>query len=284
MSTRRLRVVKYRGSHHGTNEYPFLIDQDGISVLPVTSLGLEHVAPLDSVSTGVAELDGMLDGRGYFRGSTIMVSGTAGTGKTSLAAHFIDAACRRGERCLYFPSEESPPQIIRNMRSVGIDLEPWVGRRLLEFHADRPTRFGLEMHLANMHRAVREFKPKVVVVDPVTNLLTIAGQDSVQAMLTRMIDYLKSEEITALFTSLTSGGVELQQTDAAVSSLMDTWVLLAINQRGRERRRELTILKSRGMAHSNQIREFVLTNRGFHLADHEAAIAAGAGSSRQAGA
>jgi len=267
VSTRRLRIIKYRGSHHGTNEYPFLIERDGITVLPVTSLGLKHPAPVERISTGVGPLDEMLSGRGYYRGSTVIVSGTAGTGKTSLAAHFVDAACRRGERCLYFLSEESPQQLIRNMQSIGIDLAQWVDKSLLEFHADRPSRFGLETHLVAMHRAVRDFTPSVVVVDPITNLLSVGTLNDVQAMLTRIIDHLKGTEISALFTSLTPGKTELQETEASVSSLMDTWVLMTVNEVEHERRRELSILKSRGMSHSNEIREFALTDHGFQVRD-----------------
>jgi circadian clock protein KaiC len=265
ISTRRLRVVKYRGSHHGTNEYPFLIDRDGIAVLPVTSLGLQHAAPADRVSTGVGELDDMLSGRGYYRGSTILVSGTSGTTKTTLAAHFADAACRRGERCLYFLSEESPQQFLRNMRSVGLDLDPWVARDLLTLRADRPSRFGLEEHLATVHRAVRSVRPAAVVIDPITNLLSAGTKSDVHDMLTRIIDYLKVEGITALFTSLTHGPTERQETAAAISSLMDTWVLVTLSEAGGERRRQIAVLKSRGMAHSNRIREFVLTDHGFDL-------------------
>jgi circadian clock protein KaiC len=257
--------VKYRGSHHGTNEYPFLIDRDGIAVLPVTSLGLQHAAPADRVSTGVGELDDMLSGRGYYRGSTILVSGTSGTTKTTLAAHFADAACRRGERCLYFLSEESPQQFLRNMRSVGLDLDPWVARDLLTLRADRPSRFGLEEHLATVHRAVRSVRPAAVVIDPITNLLSAGTKSDVHDMLTRIIDYLKVEGITALFTSLTHGPTERQETAAAISSLMDTWVLVTLSEAGGERRRQIAVLKSRGMAHSNRIREFVLTDHGFDL-------------------
>jgi circadian clock protein KaiC len=188
VSTRRLRVVKYRGSHHGTNEYPFLLGAEGISVLPVSSLALQHSAPMDRVPSGVSRLDEMLSGKGYYRGSTILVSGTAGTGKTSLAAHFLDAACRRGERCLCFLFEESPQQLLRNMRSIGIDLEPWMAGGLLQFHADRPSRYGLETHLVTMHKAVADFKPTVTVLDPVTNLMTAGTHSDVQATLTRMID------------------------------------------------------------------------------------------------
>ena len=267
VSTRRLRVVKYRGSHHGTNEYPFLIDATGISVLPVSSMALAHNAPLDRVSAGIPRLDEMLDGKGYYRGSTILISGTAGTGKTSLAVHFLDAACRRGERCLCFLFEESPPQLLRNMRSIGIDLEPWVAAGLLQFHADRPSRYGLETHLATMHNVVAEFKPSVTVIDPVTNLMTVGTYADVQAMLTRMIDHLKTENITAVLTSLTPGQTDIERTETTISSLMDTWIVLANEDVGGHHRRGLYVLKSRGMAHSNELREFVLTDHGLDIFD-----------------
>jgi len=272
VSTRRLRVVKYRGSYHGTNEYPFLINADGISVLPVSSLALQHEAPMDRVSTGVSRLDEMLSGQGYYRGSTILVSGTAGTGKTSLAAHFLDAACRRGERCLCFLFEESPKQLLRNMRSIGIDLEPWVANGLLKFHADRPSRYGLETHLVTMHKAVADFAPTVTVLDPVTNLMTVGTYSDVQAMLTRMIDYLKTENITALLTSLTPGKTDIERTETTISSLMDTWLLLANGEVDGAHRRGLYVLKSRGMAHSNEVREFALTDRGLQVLDAPSAV------------
>ena len=267
ISTRRLRIVKYRGSAHGTNEYPFLIDEDGLSVLPVTSIGLTHDASSERISTGVARLDMMLGGRGYFRGSTILVSGTAGAGKSSLAAHFLDAACRRGERCLAFVFEESPQQVVRNMRSIGIDLQRWVERGLLEFHAARPSLHGLEMHLSRMHRAIDRFQPSVVVLDPVSSLLRVAQPTDVQATLTRLVDYLKLQGITALLTSLTHGRTEHEQTDVAISSIVDTWLLLVALELSGERNRGLYVLKSRGMDHSNQIREFLLTDRGVELVD-----------------
>ena len=267
VSTRRLRVVKYRGSHHGTNEYPFLIDTDGLSVLPVSSLALQHAAPLERVPSGVARLDEMLSGQGYYRGSTILVSGTAGTGKTSLAAHFLDAACRRGERCLCFLFEESPPQLLRNMRSIGIDLEPWVAAGLLRFHADRPSRYGLETHLVTMHQLVADFKPTVTVLDPVTNLMTVGTYADVQAMLTRMIDHLKTENITAMLTSLLPGETERERTETTISSLMDTWIVLANDEVDGLHRRGLYVLKSRGMAHSNERREFALTDLGLNIRD-----------------
>jgi circadian clock protein KaiC len=267
VSTRRLRVVKYRGTYHGTNEYPFLINADGISVLPVSSMALQHDAPMDRVSTGVSRLDEMLSGKGYYRGSTVLVSGTAGTGKTSLAAHFLDAACRRGERCLCFLFEESPQQLLRNMRSIGIDLEPWVADGLLQFHADRPSRYGLETHLVTMHQVVADFKPTVTVIDPVTNLMTVGTYSDVQAMLTRMIDHLKTENITALLTSLTPGQTDIERTETTISSLMDTWIMLANDDVGGLHRRGVYVLKSRGMAHSNEVREFALTDHGLSVLD-----------------
>jgi len=267
VSTRRLRIVKYRGSTHGTNEYPFLIGDTGIVVLPITSLGLNHPAPSAFVSTGVTELDVMLAGKGYYEGSSVLVSGTAGTGKTSLAAHFADAICRSGGSCLYFAFEESPDQIVRNMRSIGIDLEQWLSKGLLRFHAARPTASGIEMHLVSMHKMIDEFKPQAIIVDPVTNFLTVGDNLEVKSLLMRLIDYLKSSGITAMFTSLTIGEHSIEQTDVAVSSLIDTWILLRAIESNGERNRGLYVLKSRGMAHSNQIREFLLTNRGIHIAD-----------------
>jgi len=267
ISTRRLRVVKYRGSTHGSNEYPFLIDQHGISVLPISSLGLDHAAPHVRISTGIDRLDGMMGGKGFFRGSSILLSGTAGTGKTSVAAHFVDAACRRGERCLYFAFEESPKQIVRNMRSIGIDLEPWVGKGRLRFHASRPTYAGIEDVLLVAHKHIRSFQPSIVIIDPMTNLLSISTLNEVRSMLTRLVDFLKTQAITAVFTSLTLAGGPVEANEADVSSLMDTWILLKAIEVGGERNRALYVLKSRGMEHSNQIREFVLTNSGLRLLD-----------------
>jgi circadian clock protein KaiC len=267
ISTRRLRVVKYRGSTHGTNEYPFLIDEHGISVLPISSLGLDHAAPAARISTGIARLDGMMGGKGFYRGSSILMSGTSGTGKTSVAAHFVDAACRRGERCLYFAFEESPRQVVRNMRSIGIDLEPWIRSGLLQFHAARPTYGGIEEVLLVTHKHISSFQPSVVVVDPITNLLMVSTLAEVRSMLTRLVDFLKTKEITAIFTSLTAAGGSLEASEADVSSLMDTWLLLKAIEVGGERNRALYVLKSRGMEHSNQIREFLLTNDGLRLLD-----------------
>ena len=266
VSTRRLRIVKYRGSLHGTNEYPFLIDEDGISVLPITAMSLTHAASSERISSGVPRLDAMLDG-GYYRGSSILVSGTAGTGKTSLAAHMADATCRRGERCLYFAFEESAPQIMRNMRSIGLDLQPWVDRGLLQFHATRPTIYGLEMHLAMIHKRIEAFHPQTVIVDPISNFVSNASLAETHAMLVRLIDYLKTSGRTAMFTALTGGGQAWEKTDVGVSSIVDTWLLLRDIELGGERNRGIYVLKSRGMAHSNQIREFLLTTHGIQLLD-----------------
>jgi circadian clock protein KaiC len=266
LATRRLRVVKYRGSIHGTNEYPFLIDERGIEVLPITSLGLAHDVSTERISSGIPELDEMLGGLGYYRGSSILVSGKAGTGKSSLSAHFAEAACRRGERCAYFAFEESRSQIVRNMRSIGVDLEPWIRRDLLRFQASRPTVHGLERHLVMMYKSIRDFQPSVVVIDPITNFLSVGGFEEVKAMLMRLIDFLKSNQITCLFTSLTHGN-DLERTDVAVSSLVDTWLVLREAEVNGERNRTLYVIKSRGMAHSNQLREVLLTDHGIRLVD-----------------
>lgn len=264
-STRRLRVVKYRGSMHGTNEYPFLIDEDGFSVLPITSLGLKHIISNERISSGITALDKMLEGKGYYRGSTVLVSGTAGVGKTSIASHFAEAACKRGERVLYFCFEESPNQLMRNMLSIGIKLEPWVKKGLLQFQATRPTNYGLEMHLASTHKAVNNFKPHIVILDPINTFVIGEQGIGVKTMLMRIVDYLKSNQITALFTSLTAKEGTLEYTDVGISSLIDSWLLLRDIELSGERNRGMYVLKSRGMAHSNQIREFILTDHGVEL-------------------
>jgi circadian clock protein KaiC len=264
ITTRRLRVVKYRGSAHGTNEYPFLIDAQGVSVLPVTSAGLAHAASDEVISTGIPGLNQMLGAGGFYRGTSILVSGTAGTGKTSLAAHFVESVCARGERCLYFAFEESPAQIIRNMRSIGLDLQPRVDAGLLRFEAARPSLFGLEMHLARMYREIEEFSPAATVLDPISALRGVTGD--VHSMLLRVIDLLKSRGITAFLTNLLS--VEgMDKSDAGMSSLMDTWLSLVQLETNGERNRGIYVLKSRGMNHSNQIREYQLTSHGVKLVD-----------------
>jgi circadian clock protein KaiC len=267
VSTRRLRIVKYRGTAHGTNEYPFLIDEDGFSVLPVTSLGLQHHVTDERISSGVPRLDTMLGGEGFYRGSTVLVSGTAGTGKTSLAAHFVNAACARGERCLYFSFEESPGQLIRNMQSIGLNLEQWSKKGLLRFHSSRATLYGLEMHLAIIHKLVQEIDPQVVILDPVGSLIQAGNRRDAHVMLIRLIDFLKQKGTTGLLTNLTSGGAAIENTDVEISSIVDTWLFVRDIELGGERNRALYVLKSRGMAHSNQLREFKLTARGIDLLD-----------------
>lgn len=267
IATRRLRIVKYRGSTHGTNEYPFLIDRSGFQVLPITAITLDYDSPRQFVSSGVAKLDGMLGGNGYYRASTILLSGTAGTGKTSLAAHFVDAACRRGERCLYFAFEESPAQIMRNMRSIGIHLQKWVDRGLLTFHAIRPTSVGIETHVSLKLKYVEEARPSIVVLDPISSYASAGTPQDAHAMLMRLIDLFKARGITTMFTSLTSGEENTEQAGAGVSSLIDAWILLRNLEQGGERTRSLYVLKARGMRHSNQIREFLLTDRGADLQD-----------------
>jgi circadian clock protein KaiC len=267
ISTRRMRIVKYRGTSHGTNEYPFIIDEKGFSVLPITALGLTHQAPTEFISSGIPRLDRMLNGKGFYRGSSILVSGTAGTGKSTLAAHFIGAACQRGERGLYFAFEESQDQIIRNMRSVGLDLEKSVKKGLLKFQNARPSAFGLEVHLAMIHKVISEFAPSVVIVDPITNFLAVGDSPEAKSMLTRLIDYLKLQQITAVFNSLTSDPDHIEDSEVGVSSLMDVWLLVKNIESNGERNRGLYILKARGIAHSNQVREFVLTNHGVEILD-----------------
>ena len=267
VSTRRLRIVKYRGSTHGTNEYPFLINRDGISILPITSLALDHQVSNERVTSGIPRLDEMLGGRGYYRGSSILLSGTAGTGKSSVSAHFADATCRRGERCLYLSFEESQAQFVRNMRSIGLDLQRWIDDGLLHFHASRPTLYGLEMHLAVIHNLVNDIRPHAVIIDPITNFGAGSELRDVNSMVLRLIDFLKTRQITALLVNLTSGDRALEKSEANVSSLIDTWLLLRDIESAGERNKGMYVLKSRGMAHSNQIREFVITSTGVDLID-----------------
>lgn len=267
IATRRLRVVKYRGTTHGADEFPFLIDAGGISILPVTSLGLEHAVSMERVSSGIARLDTMLGGAGFYRGSAVLVTGTAGSGKSSLAASFARASCERGERCLYFAFEESAAQIVRNMRSIGIDLGPWRDKGVLRFHATRPALYGLEMHLVTMHKLIQEFRPATVVIDPISNLTSLTSGNEVKSMLTRLIDFLKTTQVTALMTDLTHVAQGNETSSAEISSLVDTWICLRDFEDEGERNRCLHLLKSRGMAHSNQVREFVMSGQGIELVD-----------------
>jgi circadian clock protein KaiC len=265
LSTRRLRIVKYRGSAHGTNEYPFIIDEQGITVMPITSSGLAHEASMERLPSGIPDLDQMLEGKGYYKGSSILVSGMAGSGKSTVAAHFADATCAAGYRCIYFAMEESPAQVVRNMRSVGIDLQKWVDKKLLRFNARRPSLFGLETHLATMYRDVNDFKPVAVVVDPMSALLNVGVTGDVHSMVLRLVDFLKSGSVTALFTNLGGVSGENATTEIQISSLMDVWLLLYNRESNGEHNRQLYLLKSRGMAHSNQVREFILSSDGIKL-------------------
>jgi circadian clock protein KaiC len=265
IATRRLRIVKYRGSAHGTNEFPFLIDERGLTVLPITSVGLTYDVSSERVSSGVAGLDAMLGGLGYFRGSSILISGRAGTGKTSFAGAFAEAACRRGERVLYFTFEESPRQLARNLRSIGLDLAPWMGEGLLRVQAARPSVHGLEMHLARMYREIREHEPRAVVIDPAASFLSVAAAAEVQALLVRLLDFLKERQVTTLLTHLASGGAPTEETAIGISSIVDTWLLLRELEAGGERNRGVYVIKSRGMAHSHQVRPFTLSSRGIEL-------------------
>lgn len=271
VSTRRLRIVKYRGSTHGTNEYPFLIDDEGISVLPITSLKLNNEVSSDIVSTGIPELDGMFNQGGFYRGSNILISGTAGTAKTTIAAYFAYDRCRRKEKTIYFAFEESPQQLIRNMRSIGLDLEPFVKKGLLQIHSSRPTLNGLELHLLTLRKLIKEFKPGAVIIDPISNLINVGSQHEVRSMLVRLIDMLKINNITAMFTSLNRQLIDSRPdlAEESVSSLVDTWITVRDMEGMGERNRGIFIIKSRGMGHSNQVREFIITSHGIELLDVE---------------
>lgn len=267
LTTRRLQIFKYRGSSHGTNEYPFLIEENGISVVPITSVGLYHEVSSEQISTGIPRLDTMLGGKGYFRGSSILITGMAGTGKTTLAGYFASATCDRGERCLYLATEEAPQQILRNQRSIGLDLAHYIDKGLLRIEAVRPTAYGLEMRLVKIYTWIKEFQPQSVIIDPMSNLTLNGNINQTKNFFMRVIDILKSQQITVMFTNLLEGGGALEHTEIGISSLMDTWLELRTLEANGERNRALYILKSRGMKHSNQVREFVLTNQGVELLD-----------------
>lgn len=269
IATRTIQIVKYRGSRHSNNEYPFLIEEDGISVLPITSLNLNHQVSNERISTGIAQLDDMFGGEGYYRGSSILVTGRAGTGKTTLAGYFAQATCDRGERCLYLATEESPQQILRNLHSISLDLNPYVEQELLQFDAVRPSNYNLEMRLFKIHKWIKEFEPRAIIVDPMSNLILSGSVTQTKSFFMRLIDYLKSKQITVFLTNLTSGDTEYDQekTEVGVSSLMDTWIELQIIKVNGERNRILYALKSRGMPHSNQVREFIVNSQGVNLVE-----------------
>lgn len=267
LSVRRLRIVKYRGTAHGTDEYPFLIDEDGFSVLPITSVGLEYDVSYERIPTGIPRMDELLGGEGYYRGSTVLISGPSGTGKTTISSSFVDAACQRGERCIVFSFEESAGQMIRNMKSIGLDLKRWVDAGLLRFENVRPTYYSLEMHLTRIYKVINDFDPQVVVMDPVSSFHVIGSTVDSRALVTRLIDLLKQRGVTAMLTSLTAAGDALEQSEINISSMVDTWLLVSNVEANGERNRLLYVLKSRGMAHSNQINEFEITSKGVSLMD-----------------
>ncbi|WET03066.1 circadian clock protein KaiC [Flavobacterium sp. YJ01] len=271
VSTRRLRVVKYRGSTHGTNEYPFLIDEDGISVLPITSLKLDNEVSSDIISTGVPGLNEMFNGGGFYRGSNILVSGTAGTAKTTVACYFANQQCEKNEKTIYFAFEESPHQLVRNMKSIGIDLEKHIKKGILQIHSSRPSLNGLELHLLTLRKLIKEFAPTTIIIDPISNLISVGSEHEVRSMLVRLIDMLKANNITAMFTSLNkqTDNFRPDLAEESVSSLVDTWITVRDMEGIGERNRGIFIIKARGMGHSNQVREFVITSNGIELLDVE---------------
>lgn len=271
VSTRRMRIVKYRGSTHGTNEYPFLIDEDGISVLPITSLKLNNEVSSDVIPTGVPGLDSMFQGGGFYRGSNILVSGTAGTAKTTVGCYFANKQCENNERVIYFAFEESPQQLVRNMKSIGVDLGKYIKKGNLQIHSSRPSLNGLELHLLTLRKLIKDFKPTTIVIDPISNLINVGSEQEVRSMLVRLIDMLKANNITALFTSLNkqTDNFRPDLAEESVSSLVDTWITVRDMEGIGERNRGIFIVKARGMGHSNQVREFVITSKGIELLDIE---------------
>ena len=265
IAIRRLYILKYRGTKHGTNEYPFLVTENGISVLPITTAGLDYKVPVERISSGIQEFDDMFGGKGYYKGSSILISGTAGTGKSSFAAHFAKSVCQNGSRCIYFAFEEASNQIIRNMQSIGLDLTPFVKKGTLRFHAARPTMYGLEAHLLSMHRLIDDFAPEAVIIDPISNLTAIGTLKDIKLMFLRILNHLKERQVTTLCTNLTSGGFEPEATEIEVSSIVDTWILLENLKKENHRQRSLSIVKSRGMEHSQQIRIFDITTDGIKI-------------------
>jgi circadian clock protein KaiC len=265
LSTRRLRIIKYRGSAHGTDEYPFLIGKDGITIFPITSIKTDYRISPERVSTGISGLDAMFGGKGYYRGSSVLVTGTAGTGKTSFAAHFVDAACARGEKCLYFAFEETQDQVIRNMRSIGLDLGKWVKKGLLKFHISRPSIYGIETHLVMMEDDIKSFKPMNVIIDPISDFSSIGSGREAKNLLTRLNDMMKSDGITIIYTDLIRGDLNPEIPAMHISSMIDSWIMLRNFEYNGERSRGITVLKSRGMPHSNQIKEFVISDDGLTM-------------------
>ncbi|NTV29994.1 MAG: circadian clock protein KaiC [Candidatus Omnitrophica bacterium] len=267
IATRRLKIVKYRGSRHGTNEFPFLIGESGISVFPLTSLLLSSASSSGRITSGIKNLDVMLGEKGYYRGSSILVSGSPGSGKTSFGAQFVDSACRGGQRALFFAFEESEGQLSRNMKNIGMDLKKWTDKGLLKVIANRATLCGLEMHLVMAHNAVREVKPSVVVIDPITTLVGAGTLDEPKAMMARLLDFLKNEGITVLATDLTTLGDRGEATEIGISSLCDTWIRLSMETHDYKRMRRISIIKSRGMRHAYETKELIITSTGLEIKD-----------------
>jgi len=265
ISTRLLRVMKYRGSVHGTNEYPFLIAKNGFIVLPVSSLSLDYAVSRERVSVGVPELDEMLSG-GPYRGSTTLVTGVSGTGKTSVAMSMVNAACARGERSLVLLYEESAFQLERDMGSIGINLKRWTDSGMLKIWASRPLEYGLENHLAIFINMLESFKPAIVAIDGLTAFSRGGFDPDVFIFITRKIGILKARGITTVLTTLKKD-VEDESSSLHISSLTDTGILLRNIEKNGERNRLLAVTKSRGTAHSNQLREFTLSSDGIRLVD-----------------
>lgn len=271
LTARRLRIVKYRGTAHGTDEYPFLITANGVSVIPITSLNLDHEASSDVVPTGVPTLDAVLGGGGFYRASTILISGGAGTGKSSFAGTFAAAAGKRKERTLYIAFEESQSEIVRNLHSVGIRLAPLVARGIVRFHASRPVAHGLEIHLASLYQLVAEYRPQVVVIDSITSVLSMGSRLEVWSMIVRLVDFLKMQNVTLMMTALSDGGDHGDTSNLNISSIVDTWIRLRNSERDGTRLRTVSVVKARGMAHSGRIHQVVMSDDGIVVADYEAA-------------
>jgi circadian clock protein KaiC len=267
LAVRRLKIIKYRGTLHGTNEYPFLITENGISILPITSMMLNYSVSKERLSTGIDKLDSMLSEKGYFKGSSILISGTAGTGKSSIAAHLAASVCKQEKRCIYFAFEEPAEQIVRNMQSIGLDLSPYVDKGLLKFHTNRPTQYGIEMHLLSIHNIIESFKPETVVFDPISNLTDVAAAADIKSMFGRLLDHLKNKQITTLSTNLVHGEKSSLATEIGISSIMDTWILIKNSENERKKERSIEIVKSRGMTHTDRINTFEITDNGIIIKD-----------------
>ena len=273
ISTRRLRIVKYRGSYHSTNEYPFMIDHKGITIFPIISEAPQIIVSNERISSGIKQIDEMLDGRGFYVGSSILVSGSAGTGKSSIAASFIKDVCEKKGTALYCAFEEAPNQIKRNMASIGIFLEPYEKSGNLHFYYSRPTLQTLELHFIAIKKLIKQINPSVVILDPITNLMIENINSDIRTMLTRFVDYLKMEQITVLLTAtLTVSSLELIQSNEGISSMVDTCIMIQEKNIIDSRRRTLYIMKSRGICNSKKEVEFIITSEGISIAPLDMAM------------